>query len=107
MDVEERLVDREPLDDRRGILEDAEDRLARLHIRGEPRRDDDRVRAETARDRAAHRGADAECLRLVARGEDDSGADDDRAAEQPRLVTLLDRGEERVEIGMEDRSAAN
>ena len=56
--VEERLVDREPLDERRGVLEDREHRLARLRVRGHPRADDDRVRAEPPRLPAAHRRPD-------------------------------------------------
>jgi hypothetical protein len=45
---------------------------------------------------------DAVCLRLVARGEHHAAADDHRLAEKPRIVPLLDRGEERVEISVED-----
>jgi hypothetical protein len=76
--VEEGLVDREALDERRRIVEDAEHRLARLGVGGHAGRHDDRMRAETARLPAAHGRADAERLRLVARGEDDTRADDDR-----------------------------
>ena len=53
--VEERLVDRQPLDERRRVLEDLEDRLARLGVGRHPRRHDDRVRAQPPRLRAAHR----------------------------------------------------
>ena len=53
--------------------------------------------------RAAHGGAHAVGLRLVAGREHHPGADDHRTALQPRIVSLLDRGEERVEIGMQDR----
>ena len=80
--VEERLVDREPLDERRRVLEDREDRLARLGVGGHARRHDDRVRAEPPRLPAAHRRAHAERLRLVARGEHDAAADDHRPAAQ-------------------------
>ena len=52
---------------------------------------------------AAHRAGDAIRLRLVARGEDDPAADDHRPAAQPRVVALLDRREEGVEVGVEDR----
>ena len=45
-DVEERLVDREPFDERRRVREHLEHRLARLGVGGEPRRHDDRPRAE-------------------------------------------------------------
>ena len=42
-DVEERLVDRQPLDQRRGVLEDLEHRLAGLGVRRHPRVDHDRA----------------------------------------------------------------
>ena len=46
--------------------------------------------------------------RLVARGADHApvaeAADDDRPAAQARVVELLDRGEERVEVDVQDRS---
>ncbi len=75
-DVEERLVDRDALDERRGVLEDREHRLARLDVRVEPRRHHDRLRAQLARLPPAHRRADAERLRLVARGQHHAAADD-------------------------------
>ena len=53
--------------------------------------------------REPHRGAHAEALRLVAGREDDSAADDHRPAPQPGVVPLLDRREEGVEVGVEDR----
>ena len=102
-DVEERLVDRQPLDERRGVLEHLEHGLARLDVRGEARRDHDRPRAQPPRLPAAHRGADPERLGLVARGEHDPAADDHRPAPQPRVVALLHRRVEGVEVGVEDR----
>ena len=64
--------------------------------------DDDRVRAQPARLPAAHRRPDAERLGLVARREHDPAADDHRPAAQPRIVPLLDRRVERVEVGVQD-----
>src|ERR1035437_5731059 len=54
---------------------------------------------------------DAELASLVAAGADDAtgmrvAADDDRLAAQLRVVALLDRREERVEIHMNDAEAA-
>ena len=66
------------------VLEHLEDGLARLDVGGEARRDDDRMRAEPPRLPLAHRGADPERLRLVARREDDAAADDDGPPAQPR-----------------------
>ena len=105
-DVEERLVDRQPFDQRGRVGEDLEHRLARFRVRLHARRHDDGARAEQARLAAAHRGVDAEGLRLVARGEHDPAADDHGLAPQPRIVALLDRCEERVEVGMQDRRGA-
>ena len=101
--VEERLVDREALDQRGRVLEHLEHRLARLDVGREPRLDDDRVRAEAARLPAAHRGADPERLGLVARREHDAAAHDHGAAAQAGIVALLDRREERIEVGVENR----
>ena len=55
-----------------------------------------------ARLRPAHRRAHAARLRLVARGEHDAAADDHRPAPQPRVVALLDRRVERVEVGVQN-----
>ena len=45
----------------------------------------------------------AERLCLVAGREDDSHAHEDGPAAQPLFVPLFDRGEERIQVGMEDR----
>src|SRR5581483_10394286 len=97
---------RERFDARRRVVEHAEDGLARLGVRLEARRHDDRLRAEPPRAALAHRRLDPERLRLVARREYDAHPDDHRPADEPRIVALLDRGEERVEVGVEDRRAA-
>ena len=102
-DVQERLVDREALDPRRGVLEDLVDVLARLGVGGHPRLDHHRGWAQAQRARNAHRGADAAALRLVAGREHDPRADDHRPAPQPRVVALLDRREEGVEVRVQDR----
>ena len=105
--VEERLVDREPLDERRRVVEDPEQRLARLGVGRHARRDDDRLRAEPPRLPPAHRRPDAVRLGLVARREHDAAADDHRPAAQAAVVALLDRREERVGVGVEDRRLAH
>jgi hypothetical protein len=102
-DVEKGLVDGDSLHYGRGVAEDLEDGLARLGVGRHPRWHHDRVRAQPARLPAVHRGAHPECLRLIARRQHHAAADDHRLAAQPRVVTLLDRGVERVEVGMQDR----
>jgi hypothetical protein len=104
--VEERLVDRDALDQRRRGAEDLEHRLARIRVGAHPRRHDDRLRAELARLPSAHRGAHAAGLRLVGRREDHAPADDDRPAAQAHVVALLDRRVESVQVGVQDRGAA-
>jgi hypothetical protein len=53
-----------------------------------------------------HRGSDAAGFRLVAGRQHDARTDDDRAAAQPRIVSLLDRGEERIDVRVQDRPFA-
>ena len=102
-DVEERLVDREPLDDRSRVLEHPKYGLARFGVGRHPRRHDGRLRAEAAGRRRAHRGADAVRLRLVAGRQHDPQPHDHRAAAQAWVVALLDGREERVEVCVQDR----
>jgi len=104
--VEERLVDREALDERRRVLEHGEHRLARVRVGGHPRSDHDGVRTEPTGLPAAHGGANSVRLRLVARCEHDAAADDDWLATQSAVVALLDRREEGVEVGVEDGGRA-
>ena len=104
VDVEEGLVDRQPFDQRRRVLEHAEQRLARLGVGRHPGLDHDRVRAQPTGLGTAHRGADAVGLGLVAGGQHDAAADDHRPPAQPPIVSLLDRREERVDVRVEDRS---
>jgi hypothetical protein len=101
--VEERLVDRQPLDERRRVAEYGEHGLARGDVRLEARRHHGRVGAQPPRLAPAHRGAHAARLRLVAGGEHDAAADDHRPRAQLRIIPLLDRGEERIQVGMQDR----
>jgi len=101
-DVEEGLVDREPLDEGRRVLEHPEHRLARLAVGLHPRADDHRVGAEPPGEPATHRGSDAVGLRLVARGEHDPGAHDDGTPSERRVVPLFDRGIEGVRVCVQD-----
>ena len=100
-DLEERLVDRDALDERGGVVEDVEHVAARLGVRVHPGRDDDRVGAQPQRLAPAHGGAHALGLGLVAAGQYDPAADDRRTSAQARVVALLDRREERVEVGVQ------
>jgi hypothetical protein len=104
-DVEEGLVDRQGLDQRRGVVEDGERGLAGLRVGRHPRRDHHRRRAQPPGLGPAHRRAHAARLGLVARRQHDPAADDDRPPPQARVVALLDRRVEGVEVGVEDGGA--
>src|SRR6185312_14552258 len=93
------------LDERRRVFEEREYGLARLRVGRHARRHDDRVRAELPRMSAAHGCSDSTCLRLVAGCQHDPATDDHGAPAQARIVPLLHRGEECVEVGVEDRRA--
>ena len=102
-DVEERLVDRQPFDERRRVVEHLEQRLARLGVGIHPRAHDDRLRAQPESLRSAHRRGDPERLRLVAGRQHDTGPHDDGTAAQAGVVSLLDRRVERVDVCVQDR----
>ena len=101
-DIEERLVDGEALDQRCGVLEDGKHGLAGVGVGRHAGPDHDGVRTQSPRWAAAHRCAHAEGLGLIAGGQDHAAADDHRAAAQPRVVALLDRRVEGVEVGVQD-----
>jgi hypothetical protein len=101
-DVEEGLLHRQALDPRGGLLEDLEQRLARLGVGREAGGDEGRMRAQPAGPPAAHPAVDAVGARLVAGGGHHPRADDRRAAAQPGVVPLLDRGVEGVGVGVQD-----
>ena len=64
------------------------------------------MRTEAAGLASTHRRADAVGPGLVAGREHDSHPDDHRTAAQATVVSLLDRREERVEVGVQDRRLA-
>ena len=101
-DVEERLVDRQALHQRRRVAEDVEHRLARLRVGLEAARDHHRVRAQRQRPPPAHRRLHPASLRLVAGRQHHPAAHDHRPPAQPRIVPLLDRRVERVEVRVQD-----
>ena len=101
-DVEERFVDGDAFDERSRVLEHVEDGPARFLVRADPGRNDDRVRAQPSCQSAAHGTAHATRPRLVARAHHHAAADDHRPPAQARIVPLLDRCEEGIEIGVQD-----
>ena len=106
-DVEERLVDRQALDQGCGLVEHLEHRLAGLRVGRHARLHDNRPRAQPARLGAAHGRTNPERLGLIAGGEHDAPADDDGTPAQAGIVPLLDRRVEGVEVGVQDRGLAH
>ena len=110
-DVEERLVERDRLDERREGAQDRHDRPARRRC---TRRSGARGRPPSGHARRARAIGIAEWTpkraRLVARSGDDAArseaADDDRPAAKRRIRELLDRRVERVEVDVQDPEAA-
>lgn len=102
-DVDEGLVDRDLLDDGRGVFEDLHDVRREIEVSLEMPVDDDGLRAQPLGIASRHRRADPVGPGLVRRGKDDPSPDQDRLTLQGRVEELFDRGEERIEIGMENR----
>src|SRR5258705_3121541 len=108
--VEERLVQRDRLHQRRLLVKDRHDRIGRLEIAVEVAWHVDAIRTEPSRDRERHGRANAEGARLVGSRHDDPSlvrtiaTDDDRLAAVLRMVPLLDRRVERVEVAVKDRA---
>src|SRR5664280_392917 len=110
--VEERLVDRDLLHQRREAAQDLHHRPAGLAVFRTVHRQEDAVRAERGGGSQRHRGVDTEAPRLVARGAHDAAragvaAHDHGPATELRAVALLDGREERVEVHVEDRRAGH
>ena len=105
--IEERLVDRQRLDQRRQLLHSLADVATDARVFRHVGRQDDRLRAEPQRAAGRHRRAHAEGARDVAAGGDDAAPpaapDDHRLVDEIRTVALLDRRVEGVAIDVSDR----
>ena len=112
-DVEEGLVDRDRLHLRREPPQDRHHLAADLLVLAPVDRQEHALRTEPARRPQRHRGVDAELARLVRGRRYDAplvrpaAADDDGLAAQLRTVALLDRGEERIQVDVEDDALAH
>ena len=103
-DVEERLVDRDPLDERREVVEHLHHRVAEALVLRKWPPANAQARAELPGPPAGHPGVDAVRLRLVRRREHHAAADRDRPPGRRGIEQLLHRGVERVEVGVQDRA---
>ena len=102
-DVEERLVDAQRLDDRAWCRRNTSNTASLASEYADIRGGTTMACGHScARLAAAHRGAHAVGLGLVAGGEHDAAADDHRPSAQRGIVALLDRRVERIEISVQD-----
>ena len=107
-DIEERLVDRDGLDERRVAPQDRHHVAADVQVLAPVDGEEDGVGTAPAGLAQRHRRVDAEAARLVAGGRHDAAlvrpapAHDHRLAAQLGAIALLDRREERVEVDVED-----
>ena len=109
LEVDERLVQGQRLHQRGDLAQQAHHDRAGVAVGVEPAGEERRVRAPGAGLARRHRRAHAVLPRLVRRRGHHAAAagaaHHDRLAAQGRLVALLDRGEERVQVQVEDRGA--
>ena len=106
-DVEVPLVHAGSLDGRHDFADRRPDGPRVLGVGAVPRRDEDGVRAATERLGAAHRRVDSVGAGDVVGGRDDAPAagvspDHERLRGERRILELLDRGKERVQVQMRD-----
>ena len=106
-DVEEGLVERDTLDERRERVEDVVDAPAVVGVDVVATRHEDGVGAQATGAHRRHRRPDAVGAGLVGAGRDHASVaratDDDRLALQRRIEQDLDRREERVHVDVQDR----
>ncbi len=107
LEVDERLVEGQRLDQRADLAQQRHHRAAGVAVGVEPAGEEGGVRAAAPRLGGGHRRVHPEGAGLVGRGRDHAAAadaaDDDRLAAQRGLVALLHGGEEGVEIHVQDR----
>ena len=106
-DIEERFIERERFDKGCEVLEDRSNLPRDRRIMVHSRLHEHRVRAELSGPSRGHRAVDAELSRRVVRGRDDAtsfrgSTNDDRLADEGRIIAFFDGRLERVHIDMED-----
>ena len=106
-EVEVALVDPGAFDSGDDLGDRLPDRSRVLLVERMPRAEEHGVRAAAQCLRGAHRGVNAERTRRVVRRRDDASAvrvaaDDERLLTQLRILELLDRCEERVEVDVSE-----
>src|SRR5580693_3008071 len=100
--VRESLINRNPLNERREIVEHPDGGVAETLVLVEMPIDKDKLRTNLLRPPPRHAAANAESLRLVRCGEHNSTADRDGLAAERSVEHLLDRSVEGVEVSVKD-----
>ena len=101
-DVGKGLVDGNPLDEGREIVDHVDGGIAQPLVVLEMAADKDELRTKLARPPSRHTAADSEGPGLVGRGKHNPAADGYWLAAQGRIEQLLDRGIEGIQIRMKD-----
>jgi len=101
-DIGKRLVDGNPLDEGREIIDHLDGGIAQPSVVLEMAVDKSELRTEFARLPSRHAAADPEGLGFIRSGKYDPAADGDGLAAQGRVEQLLDRGIEGIQVCMED-----
>ena len=106
-DIEKGLVERQRFDEVGDLMEDLADLFAHFEILLKIRADEDSFGTEAVSLCAAHGGTNAVTTRFVGRSGDDSAtlrvtADDDGTSPELGAVALLDGGEKRVHVDVDD-----
>src|ERR1700733_11177643 len=102
-DIQERLIDRHPLDTRGEVGKNRHDIITELLVAVEAAADEQEIPAELAGPPAWHAAADAVAPGFVRCRQHHAAADGDRPVPQRGVQELLDRRVEGVEVGMQDR----
>ena len=100
--VRESLINRNPLNERREIVEHFDGGVAEALVLLEMPIDENKLRTNLLRPPPRHAAANAESLRLVRCGEHNSTADRDGLAAERSVEHLLDRSVEGVEVSVKD-----
>jgi hypothetical protein len=97
------LIDGNPLNEGRKIINYLDGRIAQPLVVLEMAANKNELRTELARSSAGHTPADPAGPGFVGSGENDSATDGDGAAAQGWIEQLLDRSIERIQVCMKDR----
>jgi hypothetical protein len=102
-DIKESLVDRDPFNKWREVVEHCHNRIAQTLIFMEVSGDELDRWAKLPGPPARHAASDPVCPCLIGSGKDHASTNSDRLARQRGVEELLDRRVKRVQVGVENR----